>query len=120
MSDHLFLGVLGEDLSCEYLVRHNYEIRERNVRFKHDEIDIIAYDQVEKMIVFVEVKTRTRSSVAYPIETAVGNVKRHRLRRAISHWVALHDYDGPGRIDIICVAKDRVEKHLKDIGSDFF
>ena len=35
---------------------HNYEIRERNVRFKHDEIDIIAYDQVEKMIVFVEVK----------------------------------------------------------------
>ena len=47
------------------------------------------------------------------------NVKRHRLRRAISHWVALHDYDGPGRIDIICVAKDRVEKHLRGYW-DFF
>lgn len=120
MADHLLLGAKGEQIACDYLLKNQYEIRERNTRFKHDEIDIIAYDRTEKMIVFVEVKTRTRSSIAYPTEAAVGKVKRHRLRRAISRWVVRHDYDGPGRIDIICIAKDKVEKHLKDIGSDFW
>ncbi len=95
-------------------------MRERNVRFGRYEIDIVAFDRVEKMMVFVEVKTRSNHSFAYPIRTAVDRRKRRAMRLAIARWTLQHDYDGPGRIDLLSVSNGRVIEHLKDLGSDFF
>ncbi len=117
---HLQLGSAGEDIAARYLTGIGCVIRERNVRFGRDEIDLIAYDSAEKMIVFVEVKTRTRTSDQYPIYTAVDKRKRLALRRAVNRWVIKHQYDGPGRIDVVCVCGDRIVQHLRDLGSDFY
>ncbi len=117
MAKHLDLGKAGELIARRYLERLGYKIHAANVRLKKDEIDLIAYDPKEKMIVFVEVKTRRTSSEAYPIHSAVNAHKRRCLKRAISRWVIREQYEGPGRIDVLCVENDRVTEHLINIGS---
>ena len=112
-------GTQGEDAACVYLQNNGYRILERNTRFGRYEIDVVAEDLAENMIVFVEVKTRASHSEQYPIHTAVNARKRSAMRRAIAHWVVKHAYDGPGRIDIVCVHGGKIVEHLKAIGSDF-
>ncbi len=116
---HLRLGQRGEDSAAAYLQSNGYDVRERNVRLGRDELDLVAYDPREKMMVFVEVKTRSRHSPAYPIHTAMTAHKRRTLRRAIDLWITRHAYDGAGRIDLLCVCDDRVIEHLVDIGSEW-
>ena len=117
MASHLELGKAGEKMAQEYLKKIGYRILACNVKLKRDEIDVIAYDPAEKMMVFVEVKTRTASSDAYPIRSAVTAHKRHCLLRAIRRWSIQKEYDGPGRLDVICVEKNQIKEHLRDIGS---
>ncbi|HRH93150.1 MAG TPA: YraN family protein [Candidatus Peribacteria bacterium] len=116
---HLYLGQHGEDIATAYLLEHGYDVRERNVRLGRDEIDLVAYDPQEGMVVFAEVKTRSRHSEAYPIRTAVNGRKRRALRRAIDLWITRENYDGPARIDVLSVCNGRVVEHLRDIGSDY-
>jgi putative endonuclease len=113
-------GGKAEQIAAEFLVRKGFRILERNARFGRYEIDIIAYDEVEKMIVFVEVKARKRSSIAYPIRTAVTSRKRRALEQAIAHWITSKAYEGAGRTDVVCIAGTNVVEHLLNIGSDFF
>lgn len=112
-------GRIGEEVAAAYLRGLGYDIRERNTRFGQLEIDIIAYDPAEKMIVFVEVKTRRSHCEQYPIHTAVDKRKRRALRKAIWKWLLHHKYDGPGRIDIVSVAQGKIVEHIQDLGSDF-
>ena len=49
-------GKLGEDLAVKYLQKQGYKIIERNFECRQGEIDIIALDKQE--IVIIEVKTR--------------------------------------------------------------
>ena len=113
-------GIRGEEIATLYLQNLGYEIRERNVRFGKFELDIIAYDSSEKMMVFVEVKARKTHSEQYPIHTAIDGRKRRALRKAIAHWANKHHYEGPGRTDVISVAGITVVEHIQNIGSDFF
>ena len=113
-------GRLGEELATKYLRSRKFQIRERNVRFGRFEIDIVAYDPTEKMIVFVEVKARSRYDERYPGRTAVDGRKRRALQAGIFRWVAHHQYEGPARIDLICIAEGRVIDHIVDVGAEFF
>lgn len=49
------VGLLGENASVSFLMKHRFEILSRNYRKKYGEIDIIA--QKDQKIYFVEVKT---------------------------------------------------------------
>ncbi len=48
------IGELGEDVACEFLMKHGFEILERNYTKKWGEIDIVA--KKEEKLYFVEVK----------------------------------------------------------------
>ena len=48
-------GNLGEDLACRFLMKHGYEIIERNYLKKCGEIDIIA--KIKGKLHFIEVKS---------------------------------------------------------------
>jgi putative endonuclease len=113
------VGVAGEETAARYLRGLGYIVRERNTRFGKHEIDIVAYDPAEEMIVFVEVKTRRSHSEQYPIHTAVNQKKRRALRKAIAKWIFRHQYEGPGRIDVISVSDGNVVEHIVNVGSDF-
>ncbi len=112
-------GIQGEETAARYLSGNHYDIRERNVRFGRYEIDIIAYDRIEKMIVFVEVKARTHHSLTFPIHKSVDYRKRRAMRRAVGHWIFEHNYDGVCRIDVLSVCNGKIVEHIKDLGSDF-
>ena len=49
------VGNLGENVACEYLRRHGFKIRDRNISKKTGELDVIA--EKENTLHFVEVKT---------------------------------------------------------------
>ena len=65
MAHHLVVGKRGEEIALSYLRSLGYPIRGCNVRLGRDEIDIIAYDPKDRVIAFVEVKTRSRASADY-------------------------------------------------------
>jgi putative endonuclease len=49
------IGNLGESIACEYLRRHGFKIRDRNVARKTGELDVVAEEG--DTLHFVEVKT---------------------------------------------------------------
>ncbi len=49
------IGLLGENIACDYLIKNRWKIIGRNYRRKSDEIDIIAVAP-DKTLVFIEVK----------------------------------------------------------------
>ncbi len=55
-----FVGQIGEDIACGYLVNKGYQIIDRNYRQRFGEIDIITKSP-DKTLVFIEVKTITAS-----------------------------------------------------------
>lgn len=113
MANHLTIGQQGEAIAAAHLVEQGYKIHGRNVRLGHDEIDIVAYGPIEKMLVFTEVKTRSQASLDYHPELNVSAVKRQRMIRAAHQWIDNTGYDGSWRMDIILVVKDQVVQHLQ-------
>ena len=79
MNDHTHtLAREGEDLAASWLEEHGYAILDRNYRYGHGEIDIIARDG--DYTVFVEVKTRRNSNFG-PAAAAVPVSKQRQLMR---------------------------------------
>lgn len=113
------LGEYGERLACRYLEEHGYVVVERNWRCRLGEIDIVALERDE--LVVVEVKTRRGRGYGDPLEAVVPR-KVARLRRLTGAWVEAHpEHRGRSvRIDVIGVLRaggDRVEvRHVRGVG----
>lgn len=88
-----------------------YAIWHRNTRLGRDEIDLIAFDPHDGTLVFAEVKTRRQAS-SYQPSLSLTTQKRRCMRRAAEAWIALHRYDGPWRIDTLCVVGTQCEHWL--------
>ncbi len=69
-------GILGEDAVCARLEEKGHRIIERNFRKSFGEIDIIS--QIDKFIVFTEVKTRHEGSMVSGLE-AVNFSKKKKI-----------------------------------------
>ena len=100
MATHNLLGQIGEEEACRYLIRKGYTLLDRNWRYGHRELDIIAEWYGE--IIFVEVKTRSNEDFL-PAISAIDEEKLKHLRIAASHYLHYHDLDQPIRFDIITV-----------------
>lgn len=78
------LGILGEDMACDFLRQRGHIIMERNWRAGHLEIDIISLD--DDGIHFVEVKTRQRNIQAPP-QMNVDHAKQNRITKAAQRFL---------------------------------
>ena len=93
------LGLAGEAAAEARLRRDGLEIVARGFRARCGEIDLIARDG--RVVVFVEVKTRTGNAFGSPAE-AVTALKRRRIARAASVFLARSDWsDRPCRFDVV-------------------
>lgn len=108
------LGRWGESLAADYLHQKGYEILDRNVRTPYGEIDLVASQTTpslsseaeERVIVFVEVKTRTTAAFGHP-EDSVTLSKRYHMLSAAQHYIAEHPQLGDiWRIDVIAIRRD--------------
>jgi putative endonuclease len=115
MAKNSSVGKQGEEAAERYLKSIGYDIRGRNVRMGKDEIDILAHDPVDDVVVFAEVKTRSRSSDDYPPELNMRGFKKWKLMRAARTWVSRHEYEKGYRMDLICIVDGRVTEHLKEL-----
>ncbi len=100
---HLNTGKEGEEFAVRFLKKKGLRVIERNFRTPIGEIDIVAKDG--KDIVIVEVKTRKGMQYGHPIE-AVDQRKQHRLRRLAQLYLKIKGYqDVHVRFDVLGLVK---------------
>ena len=112
--ESLEFGKLGEQMTAKYLIDKGYIILEHNYRRGHLEIDLIALDGDE--LVIVEVKSRAYDSILQP-EEAVDHKKRLALIRLANEYVRTHNRKENVRFDIVTIVsndKGTEIKHLKN------
>lgn len=107
------IGCFGERRAMHYLLFRGYTVKERNWRTGHREIDLIVSNLHD--IVFVEVKTRTYSSVeemeqSAPPKHAVHREKQLLTRQAAQQYLALHPTKKQPRMDVIEISILRQKK----------
>jgi len=117
MAKHITLGKKGEELARKYLEDKGYLILETNWRHDRDEVDIIAMDGDE--LVIVEVKTRSSDRYGEP-EDDVSWAKEKFLIRATEAYLEEKDLDIDSRFDIISIILNENECRIKHIEDAFY
>jgi len=112
------IGQQGEDIAVEYLKSKGYKIIERNWRCHHYEIDIIARNK-ENLLIIVEVKTRTTPIFGEPYE-AVGKKKEQNLINAAEVYIYKNKLKTETRFDIISIVIIDGKYHIDHIKDAFF
>lgn len=113
---HFQTGSKGESAALQHIRSLGYAVLGTNVRVgKHYELDIIARDPVDDVVVFIEVKARSKSDADYHAELNLTYDKRRRISNAARWWVAQKGYEGGYRLDLVCVEEGKVVRHLQDI-----
>ena len=115
--DHVALGRWGEETACAFLQKKGWRIIERNVSFPRGELDIVAMDKKE--LVIVEVRTRSVGRIMPP-EESVGPVKIRRLVRTGFLYIDQVQWSGIWRIDLVGITchnnmSSYTVKHYSDI-----
>ncbi len=100
----LDFGREGEEQAVKLLKKKKYRILETNFRTKAGEIDIVA--EQDKVLVFVEVKSRADSEYGSPLE-AITPAKQKKLVQVANRFRARHEvWDRDCRFDVVAVSGD--------------
>lgn len=110
-------GKLGEDNAAAFLIKNGYEILQRNYRFKKSEIDLIC--SRNKLMVFVEVKTRSSIAFGNP-ESFVSQNQQEAIIRAAEAYMLENRWEGDIRFDIIAIYKRGKEEELVHFEDAFY
>lgn len=98
-------GKWGECVAIDHLRRGGFEIIDRNARpvekDRRLEIDIVAWDRENDVMVFVEVKQHAALSPYSRRLRSVDRKKRINLRRACNAWRRVNRWQGRFRFDVI-------------------
>ena len=114
------IGALGEQLAVDHLTSLGLRVLTRNWRCQYGELDVIAADVAARIVIFVEVKTRTGDQFG-GVAQAVTPDKLRRLRRLAGLWLSGQDGSwATVRIDVIGVRIGRRSTpeitHLRGVG----
>lgn len=116
MNEKQKMGEWGEDAAVRYLRGKGFVIVEMNWKFLHLEIDIVAMDQEE--LVIVEVKTRGTDAFGEP-EMFVDKKKQAKLIRAANLYLEQKKLTCEVRFDVVGIIKRNNESVLKHIPGAF-
>lgn len=108
------IGELAEGLAQQHLLKLGYKIKDTNWYYGHLELDIIAQDGEE--LVVVEVKSRNGIRYEHPSE-AVTNGKIKRIVEAADGYIQEKDIELETRFDVITViffGQNHELEHFKD------
>ncbi len=117
MPKHIEIGKKGERMAVDYLKKRQYKILHLNYRVRHMEIDIIAQDADE--IVIVEVKTRQHDFMTDP-SAMVSRSKQRLLVKATHHFLHEKAIDLEVRFDVILILLNENNVDLTHIKSAFY
>ncbi|HEY0009472.1 MAG TPA: YraN family protein [Tepidisphaeraceae bacterium] len=115
------LGERGENVAAKYLTQQGYKILQRNYRSKLGEIDIVA--RQGRVLVFVEVKTRTDSQPRP--EDQVNLEKQHQITKSANLYLNRFGFpQPPARFDVIAIVwpqgrEPQIEHHENAFDATF-
>jgi putative endonuclease len=116
MAENKATGKWGEEEAVKHLRSKGMEIIELNWTFLHLEIDIIARDRDE--LVIVEVKTRGTDAFGEP-EMFVNKTKQKKLIRAANLYLDQKGIISEVRFDVVGIVKQQNLKTVKHIPGAF-
>lgn len=100
------LGIEGEGIAKQFLIKKGYKILETNYTTKIGEIDIVA--KIKDITVFVEVKDRQTKRFGLPRE-AVTPYKQRKIRLVATQYLKSHKLlDSKVRFDCIEILGDEI------------
>lgn len=116
------LGELGEDLAVRCLKRSGYTIIARQARSSLGEIDIVAVDPTQpprRVIVFVEVRSKSNAEHGHPAETVDYDKQRRLTRLALAYLKRYRLLGFPVRFDVFAIVWGTADKppqieHIRD------
>jgi len=94
------IGDHGESLAVRHLQENGYNILERNYRYKRGEIDIVA--EKDSLLVFVEVKTRTRIDYGQP-EEGLTEKQEQRILEVADNYLEEKEWQQDIRFDVVAI-----------------
>ena len=100
MAEHNKTGRTGEEIAARYLAQKGYVMLARNFRYRRAEVDLIT--QINDLLVFVEVKTRSKVNYGYP-EEFVSWRKIQLFQLAAEEYIHQINWQHDIRFDIIAV-----------------
>jgi putative endonuclease len=111
----LALGREGERLAEGFLKKQGYRLVARNYRCRGGEVDLIVLDR--RVVVFVEVKTRTDHGFGSPLEAVEPRKQRRMILAAqlFLHEKKLHQRDA--RFDVVGISwpgSEPLVEHVKN------
>jgi len=108
------IGEQAEQLAQAHVLKLGYRILDTNFHYGHLELDIVAQDGDE--LVIVEVKARSGIRYEHPSE-AVTNSKIKRIVEAADAYIQDKNWQGETRFDVITViffGRNFELEHFKD------
>ena len=98
------LGRQGEEIALRYLEKKGYELVAKNFRYERAEIDIIVKDEIRKVLVFAEVKTRTSRLFGEAQESVVMRKQNQIIKSAQGFLMEHGEYaEYEKRCDVVAV-----------------
>lgn len=94
------IGKYGEEKACDYLIKNNYKIIDRNFLCRQGEIDIIAIAELNELV-FIEVKTRRNLKYGMPCEAVTKEKRRHIIYSSKYYIYLKNMYNFNIRYDVI-------------------
>ena len=116
MTDKQRIGLLGEEAAVRLLEEKGYLIKVRNYRGGRAEIDIIAEFE-DRLLVFIEVKTRNRTDYGSPA-SFYSKAQQRRVAAAAALYMEETGYDWEIRFDLVAVLRRGGEftaEHFEDV-----
>ena len=111
------VGDKGEEIACTYLKGRGFRILATNWHYGHYELDIVAMDGEE--LVIVEVKSRTGSGFDHPSE-ALSDKKIKMIIEAAEAYLQQHEFNGETRFDLITVVMNDNDFDLEHYEEAFY
>jgi len=100
MNGRMTQGRVAEDLALEWLQKQGMELRERNWRSEHKEIDLIM--ESKDFLHIVEVKSLKSPSLIAPFQQ-VDRLKQRFLVRAARRYIRSRNITKEVRFDIVSI-----------------
>ena len=96
------IGKSAEEQACKFLLAEGLELLQKNYRCFHGEIDLIMRDKED--IVFVEVRSRSRTDYGRASESINVN-KKKKLIKTATHFLQIKDwlYKVNSRFDVVAI-----------------
>ena len=113
----LLLGKQGERVAEQYLKKKGYKVVERNYRCAAGELDLIVLDR--RVVVFVEVKTRTGHGFGTPLEAVEFRKQRKMIQAAQFFLTAKRLHQRDARFDVVGVSWPSGEPIVEHIENAF-